>query len=89
MLRKKHSLPLHGSYLVLGLLGFTRSETRRIGDIQLEFNMANVRFIINGNLGTIQRIRWPNLGTIEIGYIICMLGYCLENPLARKDELHY
>ena len=32
-------------------------------DIQLEFNMADVRFIMKGQLGTIQRIRWPILGT--------------------------
>ena len=35
-------------------------------DIQLEFNMADVR----RELGTIERIRWPILGTISNGDIL-------------------
>ena len=55
-------------------------------DIQLEFNMADVR----RELGTTERIRWPILGTISTGDIfIWKLGYYQGNPLAWMDGVHY
>lgn len=56
-------------------------------DIQLEFNMADVRFIMKG-IGYYTKNPLAYSG-YQWGYIIWKLGYCQGNPLAWMDGLHY
>ena len=56
-------------------------------DIQLEFNMADVRFMMK-RIGYYTKNPLAHSG-YQWGYIIWMLEYCQRNPLALIEGLHY